>query len=183
MTRTPAQINRDADARAVASGHHAWIQDGGAIKVASNTYGAEGKHYLCTFHTSSDGFVTFTCTPRGAQAFRDDHLYAESGKPGVVPCFHCALAARSLRRHGLARLDAQGRWEITDKARALQVPPEHAPAVERDASGVVHLVCPCGWRVNYAGTADGAQRSMDAHVEASKPVSVEDLFASFGRRD
>lgn len=115
--KTAAEINVAAEARAVEFGHHARIQEGGWVRVVSESF--EGKWYEVTFLGHIDGLVSFLCRPHGRAAYREDHLYAASGRPGIVPCWHAAAAARSLERRGLAKYDAHGRWCATDKARAL----------------------------------------------------------------
>lgn len=105
-----AERNLAAEARAVEAGHRAFVQPGGWIRVSSDTHGDLGKHYRVEFTSSPGAPIRFTCTPIGPMAFRDDHLHAESGRPGMVPCMHAALAARRLEREGLAELDETGLW-------------------------------------------------------------------------
>lgn len=107
---TPAQTNLAAETRAVEAGHRAFVQPGGWIRVTSDTHGDLGKFYRVEFTSTPGAPVRFTCTPDGAKAFADDHLHTESGRPGVVPCMHAALAARRLEREGLAVLDETGLW-------------------------------------------------------------------------
>lgn len=109
-----SERNVAAEARAVEAGHRARVQDGGWVKVTSDTHGDLGKHYRVEFYAdATDGLVRFTCSPEGPRAYNDDHFYASSGLPGIAPCMHAALAARRLEREGLARYDEHGRWEAT----------------------------------------------------------------------
>lgn len=114
---TTPEVNIAAEARAVEAGHHAWVQEGGWVKVTSDSFA--GKWYEVIFVSHIDGLVTFTCRPHGRAAYQEDHLYASSGRPGQVPCMHAALAARRLEREGLAELDGHGRWVATEKAMEL----------------------------------------------------------------
>lgn len=111
---TTAERNLAAEARAVEAGHHARVQEGGWVKVSSDSFA--GKWYEVIFVTHIDGLITFTCRPHGRAAYKEDHLYASSGRPGQVSCMHAALAARRLEREGLAELDRHGRWVATEKA-------------------------------------------------------------------
>lgn len=106
---TVAERNVAAESRAVEDGHRAFVQDGGWVKVVSDTY--DGKWYRVEFVTHIDGLISFDCRPDGPNAYRDDHL-AASSTPGSVPCKHAALAARRLEREGLANYDDHGRWTV-----------------------------------------------------------------------
>lgn len=107
-----AERNVAAEARAVECGHRARVQDGGWVKVTSDTHGDLGKFYRVDAVAHIDALISFSCKPDGPRAYKDDHL-AASNVPGVLPCMHAALAARALERHGLAQLDEFGRWEAT----------------------------------------------------------------------
>lgn len=111
---TTPEINVEAEARAVEEGHHARVQEGGWVKVTSDSF--REKWFEVIFQTHIDGLITFTCRPHGRAAYREDHLYASSGRPGQVSCKHAALAARRLEREGLAALDGHGRWVATERA-------------------------------------------------------------------
>lgn len=114
-TTTAAARNLAAEVRAVEEGHRARL-DQGAIVVTSDTH--HGKAYRVTAVSVWAGQpITFTCTPEGDAAYRDDHLHTV-GAPGVTPCKHAALAARRLEREGLAEL-AGGRWLATHLAQRL----------------------------------------------------------------
>lgn len=114
-TTTAAARNLAAEVRAVEEGHRARL-DQGAIVVTSDTH--HGKAYRVTAVSVWAGQpITFTCTPEGDAAYRDDHLHTV-GAPGVTPCKHAALAARRLEREGLAEL-AAGRWVATHLAQRL----------------------------------------------------------------
>lgn len=112
--RTISERNVDAEARAVEAGHRARVQDGGWVKVTSDTHGDLGKFYRVEAAAHADGLVSFSCRPQGPMAYKDDHLWL-GVTPGLLPCMHAALACRALERHGLARLDEQGRWAATAK--------------------------------------------------------------------
>lgn len=107
---TTAERNVAAEARAVEDGHRARVQDGGWVKVTSDTY--DGKWYRVEFVAHLDGLISFSCRPEGRGAYADDHL-AASASPGSVPCKHCALAARRLERERMATYDGHGRWSVT----------------------------------------------------------------------
>lgn len=107
---TIAERNVAAEARAIEEGHRAYVQDGGWVKVVSDTY--RGKWFHVEFVAHVDGLISFSCRPEGPNSYRDDHL-AASARPGSVPCKHAALAARALERHDLAVYDGHGRWSIT----------------------------------------------------------------------
>lgn len=106
---TVAERNVAAEARAVEGGRRAFVQDGGWVKVVSDTY--DGKWYHVEFVTHIDGLISFSCRPEGPNAYRDDHL-AASSTPGSTPCKHAASAARRLEREGLANYDGHGRWTV-----------------------------------------------------------------------
>lgn len=111
-TRRPLpERNVAAEARAVKEGHRARVQDGGWVKVTSDTHGDLGKWFRVEFVAHIDGLISFTCRPDGPMAYKDDHL-AASSVPGAVPCKHAALAARRLEREGLANYDDFGRWSV-----------------------------------------------------------------------
>lgn len=125
MSSSPAARNLAAEVRAVEEGHRARL-DNGAILVTSDTH--HGKAYRVTATSVWAGQpVTFTCTPEGDAAYRDDHLHTV-GVAGVTPCKHAALAARRLEREGLAEL-VDGRWVATHLAQRLATP---APIVDLD---------------------------------------------------
>lgn len=106
---TAAERNLAAEARAVEAGHRAFVQEGGWIKVTSDTHGDLGKWYHVEFLGTPGAPIRFSCIPEGPKAYQDDHK-AGSARPGVVPCMHAALAARRLEREGLAVLDEVGLW-------------------------------------------------------------------------
>lgn len=107
---TTPERNVAAEARAVEDGHYAVVQDGGWVKVVSESY--DGKWYRVEFVAHTDGLISFSCRPEGREAYADDHL-AASAAPGTVPCKHAALAARRLERERLATYDGAGRWSVT----------------------------------------------------------------------
>ena len=119
---SPAQRALAAEARAVEEGHRAFVQEGGWVRVASDS--RPGKHYRVDVAAGSVGaLIAFSCHPEGAGAYSDDHL-ALSGL-GYPPCKHAAVAARRLEREGLAAWDA-GAWLATDKA-AVSEPADEDP--------------------------------------------------------
>lgn len=118
---TIAESNVAAEARAVEEGLRAEVAPGARwVKVRSTSW--RHKYYEIQPIVHIDGLISFSCRPHGRGAYREDHLYATSRVPGLAPCMHAAAAVRRLERHGLARYDAHGRWQITDKARSLSAP-------------------------------------------------------------
>lgn len=116
--KSVAELNVDAEARGVEAGHRARVQDGGWVKVTSDTHGDLGKFYRVEFVAGVvDGLISFSCRPDGPKAYKDDHL-AASASPGRTPCMHAAIAARRLEREGLATYDAHGRWSATERVLA-----------------------------------------------------------------
>lgn len=117
--------NTAAEARFIEEGHRCHLIPGGAIRVVSDTH--HDKHYIVSFIVSLVGDpVTFTCTPEGTGAYRDDHLTC-TGPAGVVPCKHAAGAARRLAREGLIVLDQDGRWAVTAAAAVPPLGPDDDP--------------------------------------------------------
>lgn len=108
-----ADKNLHAEIRGIEEGHRAFVQDGGWVMVTSDTH--PGKKYRVEFHAHvvGDGII-FTCKPdHGPGLYQDDHLFI-TGRPGVVPCKHAALAARRLEREGLAIFNGSW-WTVTEK--------------------------------------------------------------------
>ncbi len=112
MESTPATRNLAAEVRAVEEGHRARL-DGASLVVTSDTH--HGKQFRITATTPWAGQpVTFTCTPEGDGAFRNDHG-RRTAQPGVCGCKHAALAARRLEREGIVVL-AAGQWVASELA-------------------------------------------------------------------
>lgn len=78
-----------AEAKADATGHRAWVQADGSIKVARVT--EPGKVHRVRYFVSGS-FIHFTCTcPSGQQ--REHEL---------IPCWACIVAGKRLVREGIA---------------------------------------------------------------------------------
>lgn len=77
-----------AEARAVESGHHAWLNDDGSIRVVSES--EPEKRRRVTFEDVG-GVIRFHCDCPAGEHRRE-----------LVPCWHAALAARRLEREGMA---------------------------------------------------------------------------------
>jgi hypothetical protein len=93
------------------------VQPDGSVLVKSDT--RPGKSYRITFAAYGvDEAVVFTCRPEGTASYADDHRDL-TGKAGHVACKHAALAARRLRREGLARRTGPlfgSLWVLTQRA-------------------------------------------------------------------
>jgi hypothetical protein len=125
---TWAERSDAAERRAVEQGHYARVQPDGSVLVKSDT--RPGKSYRVTFSAYGvDEPITFTCRPEGSGSYADDHRDL-TGKPGACFCKHAALAARRLRREGLARRTGPlfgSLWVMTERAAALteaRLPPQ-----------------------------------------------------------
>lgn len=77
-----------AEQRAVESGHHAFANDDGSIRVVSES--EPDKRRRVTFEDVA-GVIRFSCDCPAGEHRRE-----------MVPCWHAALAARRLEREGLA---------------------------------------------------------------------------------
>ncbi len=109
--QSTAERNLAAEVRAVEEGHRARL-DGASIVVTSDTH--HGKQFRVSAGSVPGQPISFTCTPEGVDAYRNDHGRCTAA-PGVCGCKHAALAARRLEREGLAELVA-GVWVSTATA-------------------------------------------------------------------
>jgi hypothetical protein len=100
--KTEAEIGLGAEERAIEEGHRAWIAEGGAIEVVSDTQ--IGVRYRVTFDVAPGNFIHFHCTCRAGEC--RPHL--------LVPCKHSTLAGRRLEREGFAEWH-DGRFVLAAK--------------------------------------------------------------------
>lgn len=115
---TPAERNLAAAVRAEEEGHRAFLRDG-KIQVVSDTDDA------IVYHVGAFGAVdtpaTFHCTPHRRDGRGDaterNHGHTSSPRGGILPCKHCACAAKRLEREGLIRYEeASGLWLVAESA-------------------------------------------------------------------
>jgi hypothetical protein len=100
MVVTTAVGTINAEARAVEEGHHAFVVEGGAIEVVSDSN--PGVRYRLTYRGVGSYLVVSCSCPAGS--------HGRSVALGHLGCKHAALVARRLEREGLAHWD--GSWRV-----------------------------------------------------------------------
>ena len=105
--------NLRAEQRAVESGRTCRFDSERGLLVVKSSDGSHDYHLRVT---AVDGLLVVLCTcPAGFSAETGTHRPA---RPGVLPCWHGAKAARFFERKGLARFDGI-RWRTSRKADRL----------------------------------------------------------------
>lgn len=108
---SPEERSLAAEVRAVESGKKAWRVEGDGTVFLVHSTSYAGKRYKVEVVHMGDQ-IGFVCAPYSAdngELFHNDHMVTASSGPGLLPCLHAGVVARSLESAGNAEW-RDGRW-------------------------------------------------------------------------